>query len=100
MVSFFEVAHAATSVSSASRNALGRKTDVRHYISFFGDQEGDFSIVFNSVAVEKTEKSRDASIDSVAAAKAVRDGQHHGDGGASKGSTLTYWMGRLCGWGR
>lgn len=68
--------------------------------SFFGTQEGDFSIVFNSVAVEKRNKGRDGSIDSVAAAKLARDEQHHADSGAPKGSTLTSWIGRLCGWGR
>ncbi|KAL2274114.1 hypothetical protein FJTKL_03657 [Diaporthe vaccinii] len=62
--------------------------------SFFGTQEGDFSIVFNSVAVEKRDKGRDGSIDSVAAAKLARDEQHHAD------SALTSWIGRLCGWGR
>ncbi|POS79199.1 complex I intermediate-associated protein 30 [Diaporthe helianthi] len=71
--------------------------------SFFGTQEGDFSIVFNSVAVEKKDKiARVASIDSVAAAKLVRDEQQHGDGGASKGgssTTLSSWFWRLCGWG-
>lgn len=69
--------------------------------SFFGTQEGDFSIVFNSVAVEKKDKTRDGSIDSVAAAKLVRDEQQHGDNGAPRGSsTLASWFGRLCGWGR
>lgn len=72
-----------------------------HHPSFFGSQEGDFSIVFNSVAVEKKDKGRDGSTDSVAAAKLVRDEQLHGDGGASKGSsTLASWFGKLCGWGR
>ncbi|KAJ0110242.1 hypothetical protein J7T55_000675 [Diaporthe amygdali] len=67
--------------------------------SFFGDQEGDFSVVFNSVAVEKRGGDRDGSIDSVAAAKVA---QHEGPPGESgaKGSTLTTWIGRLCGWGR
>ncbi|KAG8157596.1 hypothetical protein KVR01_012638 [Diaporthe batatas] len=69
--------------------------------SFFGTQEGDFSIVFNSVAVEKRDKLRDGSIDSVAAAKLVRDGQQRADSSASKGgSTLASWFGKLCGWGR
>lgn len=78
----------------------GGKADLR-YSSFFGTQEGDFSIVFNSVAVEKKDKNRDASIDSVAAAKLVRDEQQHGDSGASKGNnTLASWFGKLCGWGR
>lgn len=78
------------------------KTDRRPHSSFFGDQEGDFSIVFNSVAVEKKKKdgARDDSIDSVAAAKVERDEEQHGGSGAPKGSTLTSWIGRLCGWGR
>ena len=74
---------------------------MRRHLSFFGDQEGDFSIVFNSVAVEKKDKGRDGSIDSVAAAKLVQDEQQRGDSGAPKGSsTLASWFGRLCGWGR
>ncbi|KAG6363834.1 hypothetical protein INS49_008937 [Diaporthe citri] len=68
--------------------------------SFFGDQEGDFSIVFNSVAVEKTDKNRDCSIDSVAAAKLARNEQQHAGSGVPKGNNLTSWIGRLCGWGR
>lgn len=77
------------------------KTDRRNYLSFFGDQEGDFSIVFKSVAVEKKkDRSREDSIDSVTAAKAARGEGQHADSGAPKGSTLTSWIGRLCGWGR
>ncbi|KAI3401514.1 hypothetical protein diail_10948 [Diaporthe ilicicola] len=67
--------------------------------SFFGDQEGDFSITFNSVAVEKRGGSRDGSIDSVSAAKATRD-EEQLKGGGNNGNTLTSWFGRLCGWGR
>lgn len=73
---------------------------MRHRLSFFGDQEGDFSIVFNSVAVEKTDKGRDASMDSVAAEKLARDEPRHGDSGAPKAGALSSWFGRLCGWGR
>ena len=76
------------------------KTDMRHYLSFFGNQEGDFSIVFNSVAVEKRGNGRDASIDSVAAAKLARDEQLQVGGSAPKDSSLPSWIGRLCGWGR
>lgn len=77
------------------------KTDRRYHLSFFGDQEGDFSIVFNSVAVEKNKDgSRDGSIDSVAAAKHARGAEQPGDNGDPKSSSLTSWIGRLCGWGR
>lgn len=92
-------------IYALARVTLGEPANMRHHPSFFGDQEGDFSIVFNSVAVEKKDKSRDDSIDSVAAAKLVQDEQQleqqHRDSGASKGSsTLSSWFGRLCGWGR
>lgn len=84
--------------SSRHTVCQGTKIDSRH-LSFFAKQEGDFSIVFNTVAVEKTSGSRDGSIDSVAAAKPARDdGQLGGHG--TNGSTLTSWFGRLCGWGR
>lgn len=82
-------------------DVLLNKTDACHHLSFFGDQEGDFSIIFNSVAVEKNKDGgRDGSIDSVAAAKTARDEEQPGDKGAPKSSSLTSWIGRLCGWGR
>ncbi|KAL1852076.1 hypothetical protein Daus18300_012288 [Diaporthe australafricana] len=67
--------------------------------SFFAKQEGDFSIVFNSVAAEKTGASRDGSIDSVAAAKHARSDEQLG-GRGTNGSTLASWFGRLCGWSK
>lgn len=88
------------SSASSHTSSHAYKANMRHS-SFFGTQEGDFSIVFNSVAVEKKDKNRDVSIDSVAAAKLVRDEQKHGNGGTPKSnSTLSSWFGRLCGWGR
>ncbi|KUI53092.1 hypothetical protein VP1G_00418 [Cytospora mali] len=77
-------------------------TDVKRFTfmmrSFFGEQEGDFSIIFNSVAVEKREEERrDCSVDSVADAKqAQEDSAHKG----SDKATFSSWVGRLCGWGR
>lgn len=62
--------------------------------SFFGEQQGNFSIVFNSVSVEKREKARRSSLNSVVDTKLAHEGSGHK---GSDQSTFGSWVARLCG---
>lgn len=68
--------------------------------SFFGEQEGDFSLVLKSVSAEKRGNSRDASLDSVAADKFHMQGgqQQREESGRQADGGFKSWIGKLCGW--
>lgn len=72
-----------------------------HYNSFFGEQEGDFSLVLNSVSAEKRGNcSRENSLDSIAVEKLRVHGNQQRQAGDSRVGVggFTSWIGKLCGW--
>lgn len=65
-------------------------------LSFFGTQEGDFSIVFNSVSAVKKDE---ATQESESAQVAVASAQQQPETKASNDQQgLTSWIGSLFGW--
>lgn len=65
--------------------------------SFFGEQEGDFSLVLNAVSAEKRNVARrDASLDSLATEKQQLE-RSESDRPGKRGG-IASWIGKLCGW--
>ncbi|KAK7747370.1 hypothetical protein SLS53_001624 [Cytospora paraplurivora] len=70
--------------------------------SFFGAQEGDFSLVLNYVAAEKhaEDTARDHSMDSVDSVEDAKMAQEDTSQKSSNRNTSVSWIARLCGWSR
>ncbi|KAF3761443.1 CIA30-domain-containing protein [Cryphonectria parasitica EP155] len=75
--------------------------------SFFGEQEGDFSIIFTSVSVRKGNRSQDSSRDRDAGGAGLSEprpdavgGSSNSSDGSDKSKGLMSWISSVLGWDR
>lgn len=71
-----------------------------HFLpSFFGTQEGDFSIVFKSVSAEKRGVARSSlGADSIMTAPSLKQCEQPEANAGIKDTGCTSWLGRFFGW--